>query len=272
MAELIPEPEPKNQPAMKLEQLFTSKPEGFLTTDLKKIVLSDFVFNWVSDNAIGLLQFNPRFIWQVGEFPHPVWYDDDTVPDTILAVARDMNFCAVITMSADMEHIWWRMYKNDVHVPGIFGTLMFAYTQHMEYWEMGRVGHGSIFAVIDENEHYGKMYIENSFYDRNYDKTTYMAISNYADDGVHRGRSIFFVDGPSEAFYKDMSAVEDGDDFFPNDRYPGMMYNEYGMLYVADQSSFEVECFQRPSATKFPWKTTDNALITNITRSIMRGL
>jgi hypothetical protein len=127
-----------------LQRLFNdTKSGGFSKKDLgPSIIRSDSMLKMIfptrgeNDEYPIDEPWNPCFKWQVEEFPvaRDIYADYEHFGEvvnheTILAIAKDSEFCAVITISSDLKYIWYRMYKNDVHIPGIFGSLMYAYTQ-----------------------------------------------------------------------------------------------------------------------------------------------
>jgi hypothetical protein len=152
----------KNKPYHALKRLFEKKKGGFLKNDLRSIIKSDEFFEFISQ--VDSFESETRFLWKVEQFPYSDNADNtdfvdlnDTAEmvDTVLAIAKTAELCAVISMT-DKHDIWYRLYENTATYEG-FGTLRYAYIQHFFYdhsnweWEVHTAVCDSIFILYNEH-------------------------------------------------------------------------------------------------------------------------
>ena len=291
--------------AVKLQRLFNNTGSGgFFKKDLgPHIFRSDSmykrIFPTLSENQ---QPWNPHFIWQVKEFPVDVG-EEAWMDDTVLAIAKDSEFCAVITISGDLKYIWYRMYKNDVHIPGPFGSLMYAYTQS-EYDLYCR----EIFTLFDPDEQakdhrqaelsrwgppYTKMYMEYQKYVGDYNEEE--DIMNF-DLETYSASSVHKLDHQGKYFHTDEVtddiSVKDSDSEYafksePDPRYPHLLHFEgprhslagtdrwreslVGRWYL-DARELIADCMRRPTVREIKRFIPGDALVTEITQSVIRAL
>jgi hypothetical protein len=293
---------PKKKHVVRLQRLLNSNPNdkgGFSKEDLTGIVRCDRVLNLVKRSRTNDKKpWNPRFIWQVTEFPErwAGWdeMDGEVNPDaTVLAIAKDSEFCAVITIENDLSHIWYRMYKNDASVPGMFGSLMYAYTQGEDdsncyhsifisfmrhYGIMGstyerggrgeaqylerpkRVSPKDAMKLYRGAYGYSKIYMEQQHYDPSF------AIQTYSTEIVHRDTpddpdKISFADEPSEDCF-----FEAWDDI----RYPELLEFVDGSSpgWNVGTNQFIEDCMRDPTVVG-PLVVGTGVLAAEIARSVM---
>jgi hypothetical protein len=291
---------PKKKHVVRLQRLLNSNPNdkgGFSKEDLTGIVRCDRVLNLVKRSRTNDKKpWNPRFIWQVTEFPEPhagmTAEDEGWEPDaTVLAIAKDSEFCAVITIENDLDHIWYRMYKNDASVPGIFGSLMYAYTQgedeqncyycifisflrhygivrRSDYqgggWNQSekrpkRVSPEDAMKLYRGAYGYSKIYMEQQHYDPSF------AIQTYSTEIVHRDTpddpdKISFADEPSEDCF-----FEAWDDI----RYPELLeFMDVIPGWNVDTNRFIEDCMRDPTVVG-PLVVGTGVLAAEIARSVM---
>jgi hypothetical protein len=280
-----------------LQRLFTAEPGGFLKRDLQKIVLCDSIYKLIMKTLKNdkKTPWNPRFIWQVEQFPRQ--YGQERHGDILLAIAKDTEFCAVITISKDFSNIWYRMYKYDVKDPGDFGSLMWAYTQYAD--DRGRVS--SIF--VSFVEHYGltpdrytlrdepnarqippkevkewgtdgysysKIYMELQLYDIEHDLQTYSATSVHVDNSDDPDEISFYGETDHNRFGLVGDATIDRryDQLFEYRTGPeGSKRNIGWYLHPEDLIR---DCIHRPTQ-ETPWKLASDVLAAEISSSIMRN-
>jgi hypothetical protein len=155
---------PKNKPVLELQKLFTTKRNGFKKQNLTKVIIQKDAYTNVimKDDPIpegsplkqkAAEPWNPDFIWQVDEFPvRRINFSPQDSPDSLrdiaLLMATTTEYTAVISISPDHREIWYKMYKRDVHKPGIEGSLMYAYCQNVEFKAEGRIINTTIFVSI----------------------------------------------------------------------------------------------------------------------------
>jgi hypothetical protein len=319
----------KKKHVVHLQRLLNSKPNdkgGFSKEDLKGIVRCDRVLNLIKRKRTNDKKpWNPRFIWQVTEFPEqyagmtgeegeseseageegeseseeeegPRHFDDrdaDPWDATVLAIAKDSEFCAVITIENDLSHIWYRMYKNDASVPGMFGSLMYAYTQGEDdsncyhsifisfmrhYGIMGstyerggrgeaqylerpkRVSPKDAMKLYRGAYGYSKIYMEQQHYDPSFD------IQTYSTEIVHHDTP----DDPDEISFEDEFS-EDCFQFTWDDiRYPELLEFVDGSSpgWNVKTNQFIEDCMRRPTVVG-PLVVGTGVLAAEIARSVM---
>jgi hypothetical protein len=300
-------PYAKIKHAVHLQRLFDTKREGFSKTDLRHIVRSDSIYNLINRTQSNHKKpWNPSFIWQVTEFPeiygeYTGEIGEEEKDDTLLAIAKDAEFCAVITMSNDFKCIWYRMYRTNMNNHEDFGSLMYAYTQLATEFDT----FSSIF--VSFAEHYGlepkrgtgwggkskrmspddakkinghpytKIYIEKQVYEKsfddiqmieNHDLQTYTASSVHVYDNADHPDDISFYDKPSEDTFR-------MDDVDP--RYHHLFsYNRFGGWTLLPDKLIG-DCMHRPTQ-QTPWILasdvlhTDFALVQRVTDKLYEQL
>jgi hypothetical protein len=292
---------PKKKHVVFLKRLFKSKPNdkgGFSKEDLEGIVRCEHILNLIKRSRTkDKKPWNPKFYWQVTEFPER-WTGRDAVDgevnpdDTVLAIAKDSEFCAVITIENDLGHIWYRMYKNDADVPGIFGSLMYAYTQGEDNkncyscifisfmrhygierssgyqgggWRQSEKRPKRRMSPEDAMKLYGggysKIYMEFQHYDEVFCSQTYSAEVVHVDDVDEEPDEISFEDDPSEGAF---------DDAWDDARYPTLLVQRAGTRPGWKLGAYKLieDCMRRPTVVG-TLILGPEVLATEIARSVM---
>jgi hypothetical protein len=256
--------------------------DGFYKKDLgTHIFTSDSMYGMIFPTQSKPLSpywnpcWNPCFKWQVDKIPVYNYTGEGVVDDTVLAIAKDSEFCAVITISLDLERIWYRMYKNDADIPGIFGSLMCAYTQTEDPSESKY--YSSIFTLFDpdqtdlaEENRWREVHIEFKHYihdynestdTHNYDLHTYIASAEHNQNGGLD--PVYFEDDNSEGAFE-----------YPDPCYHHLLQTvaiQDDDYWTIDPRLLIQDCMFRPTQ-QTRWKLTSDALVTEITRSVIRAL
>ena len=262
-----PRPPFKNKPYYGLQRLFERKKQEFPRKDLKTILKSDDFFKLIDGTqSPDKTEWDARFVWQVEEFPaiaedqFGVFDTEHKMVETVLAIAKDSELCAVISLSNKTD-IWYRLYENDENSRGL-GTLKYAYIQ--TYLPSGC---DSILVSFMKGQPYHIIQADCQVYNRAFQPRIYTASIQYDDDPELQyddDPDIFsFFDVASEVFFMDENAVsryflieyrpEDGDhDWFLN------------------EINFLNDCRRRPTGL-ITWEvnTTQHALSTSIVQSVM---
>jgi hypothetical protein len=257
------------------ELLKNTAGDGFYKEDLgKHIFTSDSMYKMIFPTQSKRWSpcWNPYFKWQVDQIPVYNYTGKGVVDDTVLAIAKDSEFCAVITISLDLERIWYRMYKNDVHIPGIFGSLMCAYTI-TEDPDKG-IYYSSIFTLFDpdqtdlaENNRWREVHIEfkhhiheyNESADiHNYDLHTYIASAEHNQNGGID--PVLLQDDETEYAFEYLDPC-----------YPHLLQIDDDDYWRIDPRPLIQDCMFRPTQHTH-WNLTSDALVTEITRSVVRAL
>jgi hypothetical protein len=212
-----------------LANLFVTKPQGFMIENLKNIINSSSFYKMIGADR---MNWNPQFYWQIREFPELFTSIND---HEVLAIAKDTQFCVVISLSYDHGSLFYQKYKNDenkVDMPTIFGGLMYAYVQRQSvdpytYGDeddeiaaedvamVGRTTTGSVFILIKNDavvpeiytlrNYCKKIFIENKFYDKDFNEQTVSVTCAHSESD----EDFVFKDIQSEEFYcNDMNDVD----------------------------------------------------------------
>ncbi|KAJ1464212.1 hypothetical protein T484DRAFT_1758271 [Baffinella frigidus] len=294
---------PKKKHNVLLKRLFVTKPNalgGFSKEDLEGIVRCVRVSNLIKRSRTNDKEpWNPRFIWQVTAFPEQYagWTGDEGGPDaptvdgprdpTVLAIAKDSEFCAVITIDNDLSHIWYRMYKNDANVAGIFGSLMYAYTQgesemncyynifisFMEHYGImastyharveerpKRVSPKDAIKIYGEAYGYSKIYMEQQHYDPAF------CIQTYNVEVVHNDTP----DDPDEISFEDEFSEDCFFEAWDDIRYPELLEFREGSSPGWNLGTYRFirDCMRHPTVVG-PLVVGTGVLAAEIARSVM---
>ena len=267
-----------------------------MKNDLRHIIKSDEFFEFISQ--VDSFESKTRFIWKVEQFPYSDnadntdlvdVYDTAGMVDTVLAIAKTAELCAVISMT-DKHDIWYRLYENTATYEG-FGTLRYAYIQHFFFYHgdpfaVNAPGCESIFILYNEHPHdiYSSIRIDDIMEDHTFKIIKVESqFHEFTDDEDHNGAALvkhkFSIketddrDHPFEFSFKNRKSQR----HYENDN----MVNGYGHFITyrpEDQENefrfgrtpFLRDCLRRPDGL-ITWEvnTTQDALITSIVRSFM---
>ena len=260
---LLPRPPFKNKPYYALHKLFERKKQGFPRKDLITILKSDSFFELIhGTQSPDKTEWDARFVWQVEEFPDIAEdqfdvFDTEAMVDTVLAIAKDSELCAVISLS-NKSDIWYRLYENDKNSRGR-GTLKYAYIQ--TYLPSSCE---SIFVSFMKNQHYHTIQADCQLYNRAFQSRIYTASIEYNDDDSDSSDVFSFTNAASQDFFDHSIGVS---------RYINLIEHrpeDRDTNYFLHKIRFFNDCHRRPIGL-ITWEvnTMQHVLSTSIVRSVM---